>query len=109
MASSAPRAPTGIILPGRCFLALNELGLPAVRTIRHSAVQICCCGNREDEIFVKYLIVWQAKFSEEMRIDKKTATAMVCRLINQWQLQVPVWLQPIVQEWAQLLQSQPET
>ncbi len=98
-------SPAGVILPGGCILELDKLGLPTSPNIKHSA-DICLCHNHQDEIYIKYLIMWQAKYSEELQLDKTKATTMACRLIEEWKLKVPRWLEPSVQQWAELLKEQ---
>lgn len=93
------------MLPGGCVLELDAIGLPAGPNIQHAPVQMCCCLGHQDEIYIHYLALWMAKSPREFQIDEFAAMALVCRLIDKWQLQVPLWLQPIVVQWVELLRG----
>lgn len=93
----------GICLPGGCVLELDAIGLPAGPNIKHVPAQFCCCLGQQDEIYIHYLALWLAKTSTKFQIDEFAAIALVCRLIDKWQLKVPSWLQPIVVQWVELL------
>ncbi|KAJ2971527.1 hypothetical protein NUW58_g9394 [Xylaria curta] len=85
----------GLLLPGGCLLELDRLGLPASPNINHASEELCCCVGQRDQIFVKYLAYWRTRFADELEIDTLTATAMVLHVIEQFQINVPLWLQPI--------------
>jgi hypothetical protein len=105
--STKIQVPSGIVLPGGCFIELDKFGLPASPDIKHSAYPICCCFGERDAIHIKYLIVWHGKYAKNLQIDKLEATITVCRLIKEWELKVPVWLQPIVNKWVEKVQNEP--
>lgn len=101
------QVPEAILLPGDCLIRLDSFGLPASPEIEHSKYRICCCLGQRDVIYVYYLVMWQSKYSIDLQIDQLKATAMVCHLIDEWQLQVPLWLQPIVTKWVEELENGP--
>ncbi|KAK5637444.1 hypothetical protein RRF57_013159 [Xylaria bambusicola] len=110
--STQPNEPTGVVapswvyLPGGCVLKLDEVGLPFAPKIFHTFKGMCFCHN-EHEILIKYLIMWQHKYSEELGLGKVAATAMVFRLVDIWKLQVPRWLESNVQRWKDVLEDEP--
>lgn len=106
--SSEIKTSANIRLPGGCVLELDAIGLPAGPNIQHAHAQFCRCLGRQDEIYIQYLALWLARSSGQLQIDEFAATALVCRLVDKWQLQVPLWLQPIVVQWVELLRKQPD-
>ncbi|GAW21811.1 hypothetical protein ANO14919_113360 [Xylariales sp. No.14919] len=99
------RVPDRIRLPGDCLLDLDRFGLPVSKHIRHSHPDICLCHDQIDEIHVKYLIIWQVELAEQVGVNSLDAMAKVVQLIQEWELQVPLWLQPIIERWVGILQS----
>ncbi|KAI1746684.1 hypothetical protein F4782DRAFT_544968 [Xylaria castorea] len=99
------QVPPGVLLPGGCYFELDKVGLPTGPGIKHSAEPLCRCAGRQEDILIKYLAIWQSEYSERLRISKLSATAMVIRRIEEWQLKVPRWLEPIVKEWVEMLKN----
>ncbi|RYC61241.1 hypothetical protein CHU98_g4957 [Xylaria longipes] len=106
MESTNFKIPPGVLLSGGCYFELDAVGLPAGPNIKHSAEPLCRCAGKQDEILLKYLAIWQSEYSEQLQIDKLAATIMTCRLIEEWQLKVPTWLESIVKEWVELVRNQ---
>lgn len=109
MGNAGTPIPRSVPLPGGCTLELDALGLPASGQLTHAAEGFCrCTPDQYDEVYLHHLVRWQAEYADQLQIDKLAATAMVCRLLEKWQIALPDWFRPIVAQWGELLRNQPE-